>query len=125
MLPSGNWLLMDGLLNFSAIGIILAYNVAILKSHEVGGLDIPLGQTKSNLQYRRQQMITWISGCWGVSSHSNGYGKRPVYCVMFGDNDCAAVSGIHRTARRAKKEITHYISQGFRAAYHGAKRRTK
>lgn len=69
--------------------------------------------------------ITWISECWGVSAHSNGHEKRPVYCVMFGDNDCAAVSGFHRTARRAKKEITHYINKGFRTAYHGAKRRTK
>ncbi len=74
-------------------------------------------------------MITWISGPWGVSQHTWVLGRlkgqskrRRVYLVMFGDDDCAAASGIYRTARRAKKEITHYINQGIRTAYHGAKR---
>lgn len=70
-------------------------------------------------------MITWISECWGVSAHRCGLGNRVVYHVMFGDNECASVSGIYRTARRAKKEITHYINQGFRTAYHGAKRKDR
>ncbi len=70
-------------------------------------------------------MITWISEHWGVSPHRIGKGKKRVYHVMFGDKDCAAVSGVHPTARRAKKEITHYISLGIRTAYHGAKRKSK
>jgi hypothetical protein len=44
---------------------------------------------------------------------------------MFGDDDCAAVSGVFRTGRRAKKEITHYLNKGIKAAHHGAKRRSK
>lgn len=77
-------------------------------------------------------MIHWISGPWGIAPHNwvlekrAGQSKcRRVSLLMFGDDDCAAVSGVFRTGRRAKKEITHYLNQGIKAAHHGAKRRSK
>jgi hypothetical protein len=58
-------------------------------------------------------MIKWIDGPWGVTTKPtiNGFGRRRWF-VVFGDDQKYAYSGTYKTYRRAKREITHYISRG-------------
>ncbi len=52
---------------------------------------------------------------WGIARHDL---KR--WCVVFGDNEMWAQSGIYRNKRRAKKEVTHYLEKGMhRGIWHG------
>lgn len=66
---------------------------------------------------KRNESFERIHGDWGVGRmHS----KSKKWCVLFGDADMHAFTGIYAKRRRAKKEITHYLKHGLRTCFHGA-----
>lgn len=73
-------------------------------------------------------MVSWHAPSWGVVNHVwHGLRvKRRRFAVVFGDDEKYSFSGHFKTRRRAKKEITHYISRGLhRGPFRGAYRHLK